>query len=51
MFSVKDISGHNKRNIPEELMFTSGEHLAATAPLVAGRPVRAFLIGTMLCAF
>ncbi len=49
--TFKQISGHNRCNIPEELIFTSGEHLAATAALVAGRPVRAFSIGTMLCAF
>jgi len=49
--NFKEASGHNKRSVPEELMFTSGEHTAATAPLVAGRPVLAPLIGIMLCGF
>ncbi len=51
IFSSKEASGHNKHNMPEELMFTPGEQLAATAPLVAGRPALASLIGIMLGAF
>ncbi len=53
-FSFKDSSeafGHNTHSIPEELMLRSGEHLAAAAPLVTGRPVLASLTGIMLCAF
>lgn len=45
-FRFKDSSetfGHNTHSIPEELMVKSGEHLAAAAPLVTGRPVLASL--------
>ncbi|KAA6429266.1 MAG: methyltransferase type 12 [Trebouxia sp. A1-2] len=49
--TFNEASGHNKRSVPEELMSTSGEHLAATAPLVAGQPVLAPLIGIMLGVF